>query len=129
MVYQLKPTTQYAHDIVLTSVRRRFNVMDVVWTSKRRRVLTGLGLVYWRNLLLWLKWFFNHNKRLPGTCLLTCSAHKIFIIVADKHEENFDFFEIVLDSLCLDFVVHIWKSSVRYFVIAKFFLLRCSSMK
>ena len=23
-------------------MRRRFNVMDVVWTSKRRRVLTGL---------------------------------------------------------------------------------------
>ena len=34
--------SQYAHDVVLTSVRRRFNVMDVVWTSKRRRVLTGL---------------------------------------------------------------------------------------
>ena len=26
----------------LTSMRRRFNVMDVVWTSKRRRVLTGI---------------------------------------------------------------------------------------
>ena len=34
-------TTQYAHDVVLTSVRRRFNVMDFVWTLKRRRVLTG----------------------------------------------------------------------------------------
>ena len=34
--------SQYAHDIVLTSIRRRFNVMDVVWTSKRRRVLTGV---------------------------------------------------------------------------------------
>ena len=33
---------QYASDVVLTSIRRRFNVMDVVWTSKRRRVLTGL---------------------------------------------------------------------------------------
>ena len=33
--------TQYAHDVVLTSIRRRFNVMDVVWTSKRRLVLTG----------------------------------------------------------------------------------------
>ena len=32
---------QYAHDVVLTSVRRRFNVMNVVWTSKRHRVLTG----------------------------------------------------------------------------------------
>ena len=34
-------TTQYAHDVVLKSVPRRFNVMDVVWTSKRRCVLTG----------------------------------------------------------------------------------------
>ena len=34
--------SQYAHDVVLTSMRRRFNVMDVVWTSKRRRVLTGV---------------------------------------------------------------------------------------
>ena len=25
--------SQYAHDVVLTSVRRRFNVMDVVWMS------------------------------------------------------------------------------------------------
>ena len=25
---------QYAHDVVLKFVRRRFNVMDVVWTSK-----------------------------------------------------------------------------------------------
>ena len=33
--------TQYAHDVVLTSVRRRFKVMDVAWTSKQRRVLTG----------------------------------------------------------------------------------------
>ena len=32
---------QYAHDVVLTCVRRRFNVMDVVWMSKRCRVLTG----------------------------------------------------------------------------------------
>ena len=37
-------TSQYAHDVVLTSVRSRFNVMDVVWTSKRRRVLTGVEL-------------------------------------------------------------------------------------
>ena len=36
--------SQYAHDVVLTSVRRRSNVMDVVWTSKRRRVLTGMLL-------------------------------------------------------------------------------------
>ena len=32
---------QYAHDVVLTFMRRRFNVRDVVWTSKRLRVLTG----------------------------------------------------------------------------------------
>ena len=31
-------SAQYAHDVVLTSMRRRFNVMDVVWMSKRRRV-------------------------------------------------------------------------------------------
>ena len=37
--------SQYAYDVVLTSVRRRFNVMDVVWTSKRRSVLTGIGEV------------------------------------------------------------------------------------
>ena len=34
-------TNRYAHDVVLTSVRRRSNVMDVVWMSKRCRVLTG----------------------------------------------------------------------------------------
>ena len=32
---------QYAYNVVLTSVRRRFNVMDVVWILKRCRVLTG----------------------------------------------------------------------------------------
>ena len=32
---------QYVNDVVLTSVQRRFNVMDVVWMSKRCRVLTG----------------------------------------------------------------------------------------
>ena len=36
-----RPYTQYAHDVVLKSVQFPFNVMDVVWTSKRRRVLTG----------------------------------------------------------------------------------------
>ena len=36
-----KNTTQYAHDLVLKSMWRRFTDMDVVWTSKRRRVLTG----------------------------------------------------------------------------------------
>ena len=35
----IKP--QYAHNVVLTSARRRFNIMDVVWTSKRCRVRTG----------------------------------------------------------------------------------------
>ena len=38
--FQIWWSTQYAHDVVLTSVRRRFNVMDVVWMSKRYRVLT-----------------------------------------------------------------------------------------
>ena len=37
-------TSQYAHDVVLTSVRRRFKVMDVIWMSKRCRVLTGIAL-------------------------------------------------------------------------------------
>ena len=32
---------QYANDVVSTSVRRRINVINVVWTLKRRRVLTG----------------------------------------------------------------------------------------
>ena len=32
------------YDIVLTSVRRRFNAMDVVWMSKRCRVVTGIVL-------------------------------------------------------------------------------------
>ena len=36
---------QYAHDVVLTSIRRRFNVMDFVWTSKRRRMFTGKELL------------------------------------------------------------------------------------
>ena len=35
--------SQYAHDVVLTSVRRRFNVLDVLWMSKRCRVLTGMS--------------------------------------------------------------------------------------
>ena len=39
--YHVRTYTQYAHDVVLTSVRRRSNVMDVVWTSKQRRLLTG----------------------------------------------------------------------------------------
>ena len=30
--------------VVSTSVRRRFNVMNVIWTLKRRRVLTLLRL-------------------------------------------------------------------------------------
>ena len=34
--------SHYAHDVVLTSVRCRFNVMDVAWMSKRCRVLTGI---------------------------------------------------------------------------------------
>ena len=29
-----------AHDVILTSMRRRFNFMNVVWTLKRRRVST-----------------------------------------------------------------------------------------
>ena len=33
--------TQYAYDVVLMSIRRRFNVMGVEWTSKQRRLLTG----------------------------------------------------------------------------------------
>ena len=37
---------QYAHGVVLTSMRRRFNVMNVVWTSKRRRVLTGRHSIF-----------------------------------------------------------------------------------
>ena len=36
--------SQYAHDVVLASLRCRFNVMDIVWTSKRSRVLTGIVL-------------------------------------------------------------------------------------
>ena len=44
--------TQYAHDVVLTSVRRRFNVMDVVWTSKRRRVRTGYRFLHTRSTIL-----------------------------------------------------------------------------
>ena len=42
---QNKAYYQYAHDVVLTFIRRRFNVMDVVWRSKRRRMLTGLKLI------------------------------------------------------------------------------------
>ena len=42
MIISKNKRSQYAHDVVLTSVRRRFNVMDVVWTSKRCRVLTGI---------------------------------------------------------------------------------------
>ena len=38
-------TSQYANDVVLKSAQRWFNVMDVVWTSKRRRILTGLFMV------------------------------------------------------------------------------------
>ena len=35
----IKELTQYAHDVVLTSIRRRFKVMDAVLTSKQRHVL------------------------------------------------------------------------------------------
>ena len=38
----LRELFQCAHGVVLTSVRRRFNVMDVVWMSKGCRVLTGI---------------------------------------------------------------------------------------
>ena len=44
-------TSQYAHDVVLTFVRRRFNVMDVVWMSKRCRVLTWFGVIFLGNFL------------------------------------------------------------------------------
>ena len=37
-------SSQYAHKVVLASIRRRFNVMDVVWTSKRRRAFTEFNL-------------------------------------------------------------------------------------
>ena len=36
MKKKVQEATQYAHDVVLTSMQRRFNVMDVVWTSKGR---------------------------------------------------------------------------------------------
>ena len=42
--------TKYAHDVVLTSMWPRFNVMDVVWTSKRRCVLTG-KLQSWQKVI------------------------------------------------------------------------------
>ena len=41
--------SQYAHDVVLASLRCRFNVMDIVWTSKRSRVLTGIVLEFLTN--------------------------------------------------------------------------------
>ena len=53
--------TQYAHNVVLTSIRRRFSVMDVVYTSKRRRVLTGKWLCVQRlrlELKLYLFYFY-----------------------------------------------------------------------
>ena len=34
--------SQYAHNVVLTYIWRRFNVKDVVQMTKRRRVLTGI---------------------------------------------------------------------------------------
>ena len=36
---------QYVRDVVFASVRRRFNVTDVVWMSKRCRVPTGLSYI------------------------------------------------------------------------------------
>ena len=38
--------SQYAQNVVLTSIRRRFNAMDVVWMSKRCRVLTGIWFIF-----------------------------------------------------------------------------------
>ena len=38
--------TQYAHNVILTSIRRRPNVMDVVWTLKQRCVRTGFVVCY-----------------------------------------------------------------------------------
>ena len=41
---------QYAHDVVLTSKRRRYNVMDTVWMPKRCRGFTGLLEFIWKFL-------------------------------------------------------------------------------
>ena len=46
---------QYVHDVVLTSIRRRFNVMDVVWMSKQFR-----ECAYWvvlKNIFVWYFWY------------------------------------------------------------------------
>ena len=56
--------SQYAHDVVLTSIRHRFKVMDVVWTSKGRRMLTGFSYksfdVYF-HAMLWFRYTLYHN--------------------------------------------------------------------
>ena len=66
--FYLFESSQCANDVVLTSVRRRFNVMDVVWTSKGRRVLTGLK----RSIVI----FFQSNKLSKRLNLINGTQHR-----------------------------------------------------
>ena len=89
--------SQCAHDVVLTSMRRRFNVMDVVWTSKRRHVLTGIqvlgnGLILINPYLCWSHLqisnsqiqFFS-NQWLPKTQISQVGTRRCF----DVHTTSF----------------------------------------
>ena len=67
--------SQYTHNVVLTSIRRRFNVMDVEWMSKRRRVLTGILFIVrcqssieesYKMLYIWFMISKDPNKILGG---------------------------------------------------------------
>ena len=44
--FSMSNLIQYGHDVVLTSIRRRFKVMDVVWASKWRRMPTWWVLIF-----------------------------------------------------------------------------------
>ena len=56
--YESQKKSLYANDVVLTSVRRRFSVMDVVWMSKRCRVLTGSDIRFDLNCILTIDTIF-----------------------------------------------------------------------
>ena len=70
---------QYAYNVVLTSVRRRFNAMDLAWASKR---LCAYWVTLFSNFCIWrydsfiIVCFTIYKKRL----LFSCLFFKNFII-------------------------------------------------
>ena len=71
-LFVVKYASQYAHDVVLTSIRRRFNAMDVAWASKR---LCAYWVTLFSNFCIWrydsfiIVCFTIYKKRLLFSCL------------------------------------------------------------